>query len=74
MANDAACQWERAWLAADAAGDTVAEAEAVAVLGAIPAWDVIVAADGGGVVDRWTALAEAARLGVAATCAPEAGG
>lgn len=63
MAGDAACQWERAWLAADASGDAAAARRAVAVLREVPTWDVIVASDGGGVVELWTEVADAAARG-----------
>jgi hypothetical protein len=63
MAGDAACQWERAWLAADASGDAAAALRAVAVLREVPTWEAIVAVDGGGVVELWTEVADAAARG-----------
>jgi hypothetical protein len=68
-------------LAADAAGDTTAADEAAEVLSAVPTWETLVASDGGGVIERLTDVADAARRhdrGVVedyaqANCATEAG-
>jgi hypothetical protein len=80
MAHEAACQWDRAWLAADTAGDAQAANTAVEVLAAVPTWETLVASDGGGVTEHLTEVAAATRRGdrgvvedhVQANCATEA--
>jgi hypothetical protein len=57
----AACKWATYWLDSNAAGDATAMADAQAVLDAVPSWSALVAADGGGVIDVWRNIAEAAR-------------
>jgi hypothetical protein len=42
------CSWELTWLDARAAGDSVAQAEATAVLGQIPDWPIVPLVDGDG--------------------------
>lgn len=59
----AICAWEREFLAADNAGDEPRRAAASAILRDVPSWPLIVATDGGGVVDHQRMVAEAANRG-----------
>jgi hypothetical protein len=58
------CSWELAWLDANAAGDTAAQAEATAVLTQIPGWPTVPVVDGDGSVTATVReIAEAASAG-----------
>ncbi len=59
----AGCEWTGYWLDSVAAGDTVAQTEAQAVLDQIPTWPALTASDGGGVIDAWTRNARLAASG-----------
>jgi hypothetical protein len=56
-------EWIRAWLVADAAGDSAARDEATAVLADACSWPAFVATDGGGVIARMQTFADAAADG-----------
>ena len=56
----AVCAWEREWLAARAVGDEPRRAAATAILRDAPSWPLLVATDGGGVIDHLRTVAEAA--------------
>lgn len=58
------CSWELTWLDARAAGDTVAQAEATAVLREVPGWPVVPVIDGDGrLTATFRGIADAATAG-----------
>lgn len=59
----AACAWPRYWLDAQERGDTIAMANAQAVLDAAPTWEWITADDGGGIAESLRATADGLRRG-----------
>lgn len=57
----AACKWATYWLESNTTGATAAMADAQAVLDVVPSWSALVAADGGGVIEMWRTIGDAAQ-------------
>ena len=55
------CAWARYWLESHSAADSAGMADAQSVLDLVPSWPATVATDGGGAVEMWTEIGDAAR-------------
>lgn len=74
----AVCVWDGEWLAARQAGDTARVGQAAEVIRGVPSWPIFVETDGGGTVDWFRTIAEAATRGdegpirqdIRANCSP----
>lgn len=60
---EAGCQWATYWITSHETGNETAATDALTVLDAVPTWPATVATDGGGLVDMWQEIADAARAG-----------